>query len=99
MRISDWSSDVCSSDLGFRPGGPIALYPDIAAPAGLAGRRRRALGMALPVVEGRPFCWWQDGQLQSIAPFRSDEHTSELQSLMRKLVDVLPLEKNNHIHQ
>src|SRR3546814_391402 len=28
MRISDWSSDVCSSDLN---GGPLAALPDIAA--------------------------------------------------------------------
>src|SRR3546814_5661063 len=25
MRISDWSSDVCSSDLGLRLGGEVAL--------------------------------------------------------------------------
>src|SRR3546814_18607 len=37
MRISDWSSDVCSSDLGYRPdlqrrdplGGRAALRPDL----------------------------------------------------------------------
>src|SRR3546814_12574381 len=27
MRISDWSSDVCSSDLGFLRTSPVATYP------------------------------------------------------------------------
>src|SRR3546814_19895092 len=33
MRISDWSSDVCSSDLGYRPDGSRAM------PAHREGRR------------------------------------------------------------
>src|SRR3546814_4844553 len=44
MRISDWSSDVCSSDLsratayvrfatGYRPGGPNFVSPVVASPA------------------------------------------------------------------
>src|SRR3546814_2768149 len=43
MRISDCSSDVCSSDLGSRVGqgdGPqrqIALLPDAGAPSGVEG--------------------------------------------------------------
>src|SRR3546814_9803544 len=33
MRISDWSSDVCSSDLRLRPGATLAPTPGTAAPA------------------------------------------------------------------
>src|SRR3546814_19078503 len=47
MRISDWSSDVCSSDLsratayvrfatGYRPGGPNFVSPVVASPATIA---------------------------------------------------------------
>src|SRR3546814_11092490 len=36
MRISDWSSDVCSSDLGFEPGAHLCLGDAVRAgwPAG-----------------------------------------------------------------
>src|SRR3546814_18308946 len=48
MRISDWSSDVCSSDLLVRPlpqhradlrGGQARFRPRLAEPAGLPGAR------------------------------------------------------------
>src|SRR3546814_14602190 len=42
MRISDWSSDVCSSDLpaGLAPDASVALWPDryLTAPEGLTER-------------------------------------------------------------
>src|SRR3546814_14869921 len=48
MRISDWSSDVCSSDLGqrvlWRRGAAHALGPDRHGPA--AGARRVGTGKA-----------------------------------------------------
>src|SRR3546814_1478484 len=87
MRISDWSSDVCSSDLprgqggfdqrGFLPG----AFPRPADHARRADRgsdgpgRRRA--------DGR-----DDGPAR-----RSEEHTSELQSLMRISYAVFCLKK------
>src|SRR3546814_6998589 len=41
MRISDWSSDVCSSDLGLRPhghgGGHTRAATTLVAPTGGAG--------------------------------------------------------------
>src|SRR3546814_5519164 len=106
MRISDWSSDVCSSDLGVRSLAGVELGPDrnpgIAEPAragggddgvcrepqGIARRpcargfcrtRRRQLAQAQPVLGG-----WQGRDPYRLPPgARSEEHTSELQSLMR----------------
>src|SRR3546814_14912551 len=37
MRISDWSSDVCSSDLQFGPGCGLRTHPHHAVDADLAG--------------------------------------------------------------
>src|SRR3546814_3568113 len=104
MRISDWSSDVCSSDLGalgdLRPrlavgnrenGHVVAEGVDVAAdvalglriergghlvedeqlrPAGERAGKRNALALAAR----------QLGAL--LAHHRSEEHTSDLQSLM-----------------
>src|SRR3546814_4258131 len=47
MRISDWSSDVCSSDLRA-PAGPDAAWPQRAVPAGAA-----ALAACAGVPAGR----------------------------------------------
>src|SRR3546814_5793931 len=90
MRISDWSSDVCSSDL--------------IAPAqertGRTGRRRVSqCGLAVPAPRGpelqkkrcsplnRPGRTWPAsagaGRHGKDVSNRSEEHTSELQSLMR----------------
>src|SRR3546814_3363573 len=107
MRISDWSSDVCSSDL--RGGGVIDRALAVGAGAGRIGaefeqaphqRRRHQFGAA--------------GQLQRVVAFaadrggigargdqrlergqvpRSEEHTSELQSLMRISYAVFCLKK------
>src|SRR3546814_21127262 len=53
MRISDWSSDVCSSDLSVRDRSAVA----VAAPAGLADldQAPRAIGacLRLDLVAGR----------------------------------------------
>src|SRR3546814_2732065 len=113
MRISDWSSDVCSSDLaadreadilahgrifeailaeeGRRvPGG--AVNPDRAARQGFAearsgvvpeGQQHLGIGRYRPILP--------HGQ----EPHRSEEHTSELQSLMRISYAVFCL-KNKH---
>src|SRR3546814_5256422 len=76
MRISDWSSDVCSSDLDWFASGlsPSPPYPD----GGGAKRNRR------PDMAVSPF----------LVP-RSEEHTSELQSLMRISYAVFCLKKKN----
>src|SRR3546814_1586665 len=113
MRISDWSSDVCSSDLllrlrrsyyesfamaargdpenclkpyhrrsdvgtrhSFRHGqsGTVQLpQPDDTYCHRLSGRRRFGPSLAIACSEAAGVAW----------PARSEEHTSELQSLMR----------------
>src|SRR3546814_9647000 len=92
MRISDWSSDVCSSDLGGpthperdRAGDPQSLLLARRPRRGADRRRQRHAGDA-----GRP--------LRRLWPVRakrrSEEHTSELQSLMRISYAVFCLQKN-----
>src|SRR3546814_1774300 len=87
MRISDWSSDVCSSDLPDRYARFSA--PVIAAiPAGATGGgwvRRRIEGKALSILR------------LAKASLRSEEHTSELQSLMRISYAVFCLKKKKQI--
>src|SRR3546814_1547111 len=150
MRISDWSSDVCSSDLclaALRPLHPhrIPLPP---SPAGVLGRPcsgrwhghrrtgdlkgvrtmthqtreswlnavaqgvaplfaaldaplpariRVAIGFTSSGRKGKAIgeCW--DNRLSADGHFeiRSEEHTSELQSLMRISYAVFCLKKNN----
>src|SRR3546814_6331647 len=117
MRISDWSSDVCSSDLGdpralaYRIGRAEAtdrllLQDDTDDPATrldilrewqrphfpLTGGDLIAMGLrpgpvvakTLQAIERQ---WIEDG-------VRSEEHTSELQSLMRNSYAVFCWKKN-----
>src|SRR3546814_6912322 len=120
MRISDWSSDVCSSDLlasghgreavavdtqvachnrekiawlgiGIVPLRPMAPTVQIAAAHWIAiGKQHR---------EGGLVCFHPNAvDAQYIRPVRerSEEHTSELQSLMRISYAVFCLKKNNN---
>src|SRR3546814_3173079 len=107
MRISDWSSDVCSSDLvrlplrneryhsAFLRGlrrkigeagdkGPDTLLIDRLAPAGAVFRI--FFGTAIFVDE-------RLRNHDSVVGVRSEEHTSELQSLMRISYAVFCLKK------
>src|SRR3546814_2362805 len=87
MRISDWSSDVCSSDLLplIRVGG-VASVSSPAAGAGVVNGRVAAV---LPMVDtttraGRVYVRVPgNASLRPGMYARSEEHTSELQSLMR----------------
>src|SRR3546814_8641007 len=117
MRISDWSSDVCSSDLfarlsakrkrGRRPADFRCHIGDdrrqfVAGRALSPGRPRRHRPNACrktgpddrPSVDQR----WADGGLFPArrAGDRSEEHTSELQSLMRISYAVFCLKKQNN---
>src|SRR3546814_7591633 len=131
MRISDWSSDVCSSDLqyeklhrsahlrnvyrsafadrpdiqarsAFRQGPshrrfPIGPAPNPCASGGTsrAHHRSRHLYPAQPLrVSASPrelVSWWPLRPLH-----RSEEHTSELQSLMRISYAVFCLKKKKN---
>src|SRR3546814_8161182 len=90
MRISDWSSDVCSSDLS-RPKAN-APPPSCGAPSAIPTRRspKRCAGIA-----ARGGCEAPKFPLVS-SEVRSEEHTSELQSLMRISYAVFCLTKKNH---
>src|SRR3546814_3078997 len=86
MRISDWSSDVCSSDLGLLnklPGGAIFTLPgeDNAVPDFLSRYRNQTI-KAGDYVRGYERLGVSQLTLPGIGT-RSEEHTSELQSLMR----------------
>src|SRR3546814_7316170 len=88
MRISDWSSDVCSSDLRHlhQAGAVDAAMPTPAPDIGLAQiTLRHRDPVAFQRVDRRSMA------LVHIA--RSEEHTSELQSLMRISYAVFCLQK------
>src|SRR3546814_3987639 len=110
MRISDWSSDVCSSDLigTRRRSSKLSWTPPLAAPSpSTAARpplpqgRRSAVGhgtsmatvttttQLAPPPRGRSLAM----------PRRSEEHTSELQSLMRISYAVFCLKKKKDKHK
>src|SRR3546814_8582820 len=114
MRISDWSSDVCSSDL-WRVGGRIVdpsrldcpilnilsetdhIVPSVTACQ--AGKELRLDSGHVGMIVGRrartqlwnPLAEW----LLESTRQRSEEHTSELQSLMRTSYAVFCLKKKN----
>src|SRR3546814_5280034 len=120
MRISDWSSDVCSSDLdGVRHlsrarGGSLAgeAAAEIIDGNGNPGLRSRASSKRAAVVPDsgqrrhrrhraddsthaalmRPGAQ-PTSRSTTILPKRSEEHTSELQSLMRISYAVFCLKK------
>src|SRR3546814_7478813 len=103
MRISDWSSDVCSSDLL----GDAVLFQakDFADfPIGLPlGNEYDAIALAVCEVNGTaargttPTADLQSGieRESSDQLSRSEEHTSELQSLIRISYAVFCLKTKN----
>src|SRR3546814_2306023 len=107
MRISDWSSDVCSSDrpdLRFlgnlhrrsdaSSGRHLSAQLDIAHPA--RHRDRRCDEARTDADPGRHGTGRGRAALSEIcADLRSEEHTSELQSLMRISYAVFCLKKKN----
>src|SRR3546814_2811419 len=111
MRISDWSSDVCSSDLLFidilrdfkivqgsyslsmvvRQGDQL-IFPGsgicellMTCSLFLVGHNHHTYGVF--ITRDPPAC-----------PIRSEEHTSELQSLMRISYAVFCLKKKKKLH-
>src|SRR3546814_3995794 len=105
MRISDWSSDVCSSDLLFGVIGPIrAVQPPFRSRASRDDHHPVQPGHGVGQRHRSPTGLPELGKLAGAAEFakataqvegRSEEHTSELQSLMRISYAVFCLKKNN----
>src|SRR3546814_7296353 len=121
MRISDWSSDVCSSDLFAAQ----RLHDEVRDHAPIGRVHARAIGVEDPrhfdiqamltmIVEEQGFgaalafvvAATQSDRID-IAPVtlglrmlgrRSEEHTSELQSLMRISYAVFCLKKKKHTY-
>src|SRR3546814_7792165 len=120
MRIRDWSSDVCSSDLAgsTRNNKPCRCTPRTRAPAGNAVSQctrqrspRTSIQDSPPAttasssspasisIAASPVTWWarrERNTSQTINASRSEEHTSELQSLMRISYAVFCLKKKNN---
>src|SRR3546814_5201709 len=129
MSISDWISDVCSSDLIDQPLGIVAAFEELAqrieedrpadqealrdvAPHHRKERQRRLrfdpFGGHLHLERVREIDRRADDQRIAVAAgelehehlvdleFRSEEHTSELQSLMRISYAVFCLTKKNN---
>src|SRR3546814_3368063 len=116
MRISDWSSDVCSSDLRHHdpdrllrddPGAECPrhqceshrglgrgerVYPERRNPARLPVHRGAGTGDRAASAPGPLRFAGHEPPL----PQRSEEHTSELQSLMRISSAVFCLKKTNN---
>src|SRR3546814_7533983 len=123
MRISEWSSDLCLSDLAVihrRRASAVALAIPAGAAEAAPTRACDAADQALMTSSSRPMrvkasmAWsrcsrvcaaliWVRMRAWSFGT-RSEEHTSELQSLMRISYAVLCLKKkkyvtkNNHEH-
>src|SRR3546814_3560825 len=100
MRISDWSSDVCSSDLVMRSSISARSARRRASSASSsstsARRRLRSIRTRSPVSSSAsPPPTAASGAALRIDGERSEEHTSELQSLMRISYAVFCLKKKN----
>src|SRR3546814_2499623 len=102
MRISDWSSDVCSSDLDRADATDVQAHRGIelqrvAAAGGfrtLAGHHDADLVPQLVDEEHHAVAALDvAGQLAQRLAHRSEEHTSELQSLMSTSYAVFCLKK------
>src|SRR3546814_5470300 len=103
MRISDWSSDVCSSDLLYDV---TEFEPEMRDIAGIIVDAARLTAEALPLLrnigangsrlhELTERLVRMEGHADDIhAVGRSEENTSELQSLMCNSYAVFCLKKN-----
>src|SRR3546814_6458541 len=124
MRISDWSSDVCSSDLEWQrrwcrndglhpPRNRVAVRTRAALkpaaqwmqPTAAENQWRHSAPLHRRTEPSSPSTRRQDGPYPDLsapgsasgAAARSEEHTSELQSLMRISYAVFCLKKKNTI--
>src|SRR3546814_9411974 len=106
MRISDWSSDVCSSDLSITVVTEQLIRDQAMQGIGDVVRYVPGIGIAqgegnrdAPIFRGNSSTadFFVDGVRDDLQYFRdrSEEHTSELQSLMRISYAVFCLIKTN----
>src|SRR3546814_5567545 len=99
MRISDWSSDVCSSDL-LRPMGieeRLGGAQQVVAEHVIGGQGGELLPRDHVVAQQRGAHCVDHHGVGNIGAehIRSEEHTSELQSLMRISYAVFCLKKKH----
>src|SRR3546814_1113854 len=97
MRISDWSSDVCSSDLKRtdidRSQGALPHLIAFGDRIRVHGLHELDSGIARPELFRRTVL---SGSFVRDRRIRSEEHTSELQSLMRISYAVFCLKKKKN---
>src|SRR3546814_6837691 len=118
MRISDWSSDVCSSDLvEFQSATTEGTFDstylscDVPFAGGDAGAEAAAFAAGSNNSTGTSTLTgtFINGANEAAVPayaglaainpsFRSEEHTSDIQSLMRISYAVFCLKKQQHHH-
>src|SRR3546814_7813903 len=115
MRISDWSSDVCSSDPGDRSDPYPARQNNGLTNRIISAAFDHAPGVRIGSAPERDFWGHMRRQaktaggiekvIRRVEPgfqrergYRSEEHTSELQSLMRISYAVFFLKKNKKHH-
>src|SRR3546814_6679182 len=101
MRISDWRSCVCSSDLVASKGrlratggNPRNEFPRRSSDSSVSDHQ----SVLLATFQFRFLHHTFSCSQPSYKDQRSEEHTSELQSLMRTSYDVLCLQKTNKIY-
>src|SRR3546814_6598584 len=87
MRISDWSSDVCSSDL-LKDGRVLRC-----ASTGTSGMGTLSKSEEQHLSDFYEHTGYGSKAIDRAAAERSEEHTSELQSLMRVSYAVFCLKK------
>src|SRR3546814_6536860 len=100
MRISDWSSDVCSSDLAADSASSASTCS--ASCFGVASVLSSSIASTGPTHAGQPALQSQaatSSRARCTSSPRSEEHTSELQSLMRISYAVFCLKKKNKNNQ
>src|SRR3546814_3215960 len=108
MRIRDWSSDVCSSDLAVKSSAPKQARAHRALDA---RSLRRSCSSCAPMTNSSSCVsigsvaphamfsiWFMNSTRREPHCGRSEEHTSELQSLMRISYAVFCLKKKKY-HQ
>src|SRR3546814_3581309 len=93
MRISDWSSDVCSSDLSWQAG---QMHGYAHSYTGYPANLQIGLAAAADSAVSNAHQAWSLFESRSVK--RSEEHTSELQSLMRISYAVFCLKKKKITH-